>query len=133
MSNGAPPRPVSMKAECWCLCWPHGLQGILSCRLIVPIVRRTWFRRCASGVINRALVLKAKRGQKLNVRKVVLNTAYSRHRCRVEHVFGLMRNDMPEHEMRWIGKVLAKGWIGMRNLSYNCHYRLCYLETVAEV
>ena len=75
---------------------------------------------------------KAKRGQKLNARQVVLNQAYSRHRCRVEHVFGSMRNDMPEHVMRCIGEVRARSWIGMRNLCYNIK-RLCYLETVAKV
>ena len=68
---------------------------------------------------------KAKRGQKLNARQVLLNKAYSRTCCRVEHVFGTMYNDMPEQVMRCIGKVRAKGWIGVRNL--------CYLETVAEV
>jgi len=75
---------------------------------------------------------KAKRGQKLNARQVVLNKAYSRHRCRVEHVVGSMRNDMPEHVMRCIGKVRARSWIGRRNLCYNIK-RLCYLETVAKI
>jgi len=79
-----------------------------------------------------SISFKAPRGQKLNARQIVLNKANSRHSCRVEHVFGTMCNDMPEHEMRWIGKVRAKGWIGMRNLSYNIK-RLCYLEMVAEV
>ncbi len=38
-----------------------------------------------------------------------MGKAYSWHRCRVEYVFGTMRNDMPEHVMRCIGKVRAKG------------------------
>ena len=123
---------MSIIARCWSLCWPHGLLGIRSCGLIVPVVRRTWFRRCVSGGFKPRIGIKAQRGQKLNARQVELNKGYSRHRCHVEHVFGTIRNDMPEHVMRCIGKMRAKGWIGMQNLCYNIK-RLCYWETVAKV
>jgi len=77
---------------------------------------------------NPRIGIKAQRGQKLNARQVALNKGYSRHRCHVEHVFGTIRNDMPEHLI----VVLGKGGPSMQNLCYNIK-RLCYLETVAKV
>ena len=51
------------------------------------------------------------------------NTAKSRTRARVEHVFGFMENTMKITRLRAIGKQRIEGIIGLINLSYNiCRY-----------
>ncbi len=70
---------------------------------------------------------KATRAKALSDRQDGVNRAYSKVRCRVEHVFGSMTNEMPERYMRCIGKTRARTWIGLRNLCYNMR-RLSYLQ-----
>ena len=73
---------------------------------------------------------KGTRTKLLSGRQKQVNCAYSKVRARVEHVFGTMRNEMPERYMRCIGLVRAQTWIGLRNLCYNMK-RLSYLEPSA--
>ena len=73
---------------------------------------------------------KGTRKKSLSYRQKQVNCAYSKVRARVEHVFGTMRNEMPERHMRCIGLVRAQTWIGLRNLCYNMK-RLSYLEPSA--
>ena len=70
---------------------------------------------------------KATRAKSLSRRQDELNRAYSSVRCRVEHVFGSMTNEMPERHMRCIGMARARTWVGLRNLRYNMK-RLSYLQ-----
>ena len=70
---------------------------------------------------------KATRAKSLSRRQDELNRAYSSVRCRVEHVFGSMTNEMPERHMRCIGMARARTWGGLRNLCYNMK-RLSYLQ-----
>ena len=70
---------------------------------------------------------KGTRSKELTKRQADLNRAYSKVRSRVEHVFGAMRMEMPEHRMRCIGMKRARAWIGLRNLCYNIR-RLKSLE-----
>ncbi len=62
---------------------------------------------------------KGTRAAKLTRRQKELNRSYSSVRARVEHVFGAMHMEMPEHTMRCIGIKRAECWIGLRNLCYN--------------
>lgn len=75
---------------------------------------------------------KARRGTPLSDHQRVLNRTYSRVRCRVEHVFGSLRNDMKGGYMRCIGQGRARVWIGLVNLCYNLR-RFSYLEREAVV
>ena len=70
---------------------------------------------------------KGTRSKELTERQADLMRAYSKVRSRVEHVFGAMRMEMPEHRMRCIGRKRARAWIGLRNLWYNI-WRLKSLE-----
>ena len=70
---------------------------------------------------------KGTRSKELTKRQADLNRAYSKVRSRVEHVFGAMRMEMPEHRMRCIGRKRACAWTGLRNLCYNIR-RLKSLE-----
>ena len=70
-------------------------------------------------------------GQTLNARQVSLNQAYSQARWRVEHVCSTMPNAMPEPVMRWIGKVRATGWMGMRRPEPTFYHRVTCIERVA--
>ncbi len=74
---------------------------------------------------------KARRGQPLSSRQRALNHSYSKVRCRVEHVFGAMRNDRKARYMTCLGLDRSRVWIGLGNLCYNIK-RLSYLERVAE-
>ncbi len=74
---------------------------------------------------------KAKRGTPLSDHQRSLNSIYSRVRCRVEHVFGSIRNDLKGGYMRCIGYGRARVWIGLVNLCYNLR-RFSYLEREAE-
>jgi len=47
------------------------------------------------------------------------NREKSRIRCRIEHVFGAMKNRCRDGILRTIGMARAVFWIGMRNLTYN--------------
>ena len=51
-------------------------------------------------------------------RQADLMRAYSKVRLRVEHVFGAMRMEMPEHRMRCIGMKRACARTGLRNQCY---------------
>ena len=73
------------------------------------------------------LTHKAKRGTPLSDHQRSLNRTYSGVRCRVEHVFGSIRNDMKGGYMRCIGQGRARVWIGLVNLCYNLR-RFSYLE-----
>ena len=50
---------------------------------------------------------------------LLLSPIFEADNSRVEHVFGAMRMEMPEHRMRCIGMKRACAWIGLRNLCYN--------------
>jgi len=47
------------------------------------------------------------------------NRLKSKVRCRVEHIFGAMKNRCRDEVLRTIGIARAKFWIGLRNLVYN--------------
>ncbi len=70
---------------------------------------------------------KAKRGQPLSSRQRALPPSYSKVRCRVEHVFGAMRNDRKACYMTCLGLSLSQVWIGLGNLCYNIK-RLSFLQ-----
>ncbi|MFT5130197.1 MAG: IS5 family transposase [Rhodothermales bacterium] len=58
------------------------------------------------------------------------NTARSKVRARVEHVFGHQENSMGRKVVRTIGMARAKFMIGMMNLGYNIN-RLVQLQRIA--
>ncbi len=65
------------------------------------------------------ITYKAKRGQPLRSRQITLNHSYSKVRCRVEHVFGALRNDQKARSMTCLGLNRSRVWIGLGNLCYN--------------
>ncbi len=69
---------------------------------------------------------KAKRGTPLSDHQRSLNRSYSRVRCRVEHVFGSLRNDLKGGYVRCIGYGRVRVWIGLITLCYNLR-RFSYL------
>ena len=71
---------------------------------------------------------KGKRNKPLSEFKKQINTARSRVRCRVEHVFAAQRN-WREKSLRSIGIARARMGIGMMNLTYNMK-RMCFLLRV---
>ena len=71
---------------------------------------------------------KGKRNKPLSEFKKQINTARSRVRCRVEHVFAAQRN-WREKSIRSIGIARARLGIGMMNLTYNMK-RMCFLLRV---
>ena len=73
---------------------------------------------------------KARRGQPLSSRQIALNHSYSKVRCRVEHVFGAMRNDRKVRSMTCLGLNRSRVWIGLGNLCYTIK-RLSYLQRAA--
>jgi IS5 family transposase len=70
------------------------------------------------------------RNRPLSERQEAANTARSKVRGRVEHVFGHQENAMGRKIVRAIGMARAKFKIGMMNLGYNIS-RLVQLERVA--
>jgi hypothetical protein len=70
------------------------------------------------------------RNRPLSERQEAANTARSKVRARVEHVFGHQENAMGRKIVRTIGMARAKFKIGMMNLGYNIS-RLVQLERVA--
>ena len=64
------------------------------------------------------IIHKAKRGTPLSSRQKILNHRYSKVRCRVEHVFGSIRNDMSNRFLLCIGQGRARVRIGLTNLCY---------------
>lgn len=51
------------------------------------------------------------------------NRELSKTRCRVEHVFGFLRNTMKGLKVRCVGKIRATFSVGLQNLTYNiCRY-----------
>ncbi len=76
------------------------------------------------------ITYKAKRGQPLRSHQIALNHSYSKVRCRVEHVFGAMKNERKARSMTCLGFNRSRVWIGLGNLCYNIK-RLRYLERSA--
>ena len=70
------------------------------------------------------------RSRPLSQAQQAANTARSRVRARVEHVFGHQENAMGRKIVRTIGIARARFKIGMMNLGYNMR-RLVQLERVA--
>jgi IS5 family transposase len=62
---------------------------------------------------------KGYRGKPLTEQQKAFNKIKSSVRCRVEHVFGAMKNRCRDEILRSIGFARARFWIGMRNLMYN--------------
>jgi hypothetical protein len=51
------------------------------------------------------------------------NRTKSKVRCRIEHIFGMMKMHVGNEVMRYVGKAGAVFQIGMRNFIYNvCRY-----------
>jgi IS5 family transposase len=71
---------------------------------------------------------RAARNRPLSERQKSANTARSRVRARVEHVFGHQQNSMGGKIVRTIGIARARFKIGMMNLGYNIR-RLLQLES----
>jgi IS5 family transposase len=62
---------------------------------------------------------KGYRNKPLTKEQKQMNKIKSSVRCRVEHVFGAMKNRCRDEILRTIGFGRARFWIGMRNLMYN--------------
>jgi IS5 family transposase len=62
---------------------------------------------------------KGYRNKPLTAAQKTMNKIKSCVRCRVEHVFGAMKNRCRDEVLRSIGFARARFWIGMRNLVYN--------------
>ena len=77
------------------------------------------------------IIHKARRGKPLNSRQKILNHGYSKVRCRVEHVFGSIRNDMSNRSLLCLGQGRARVRIGLTNLCSNIR-RFSYLERIEE-
>jgi IS5 family transposase len=73
---------------------------------------------------------RAARNRPLSERQKSANTARSKVRARVEHVFGHQQNSMGGKIVRTIGIVRARFKIGMMNLGYNIR-RLVQLKRMA--
>lgn len=67
---------------------------------------------------------RAYRNKPLSAEQEDSNTAKSRIRARVEHVFGYMENSMGGNALRSIGLARAKVGVALKNLTYN----LCRVE-----
>jgi len=69
------------------------------------------------------IIEKANRNKPLTDEQKANNKEKSKVRCRVEHVFGFVTQNMGDFCMRCIGFTRAKGIIGLTNLLYNmCRY-----------
>lgn len=68
---------------------------------------------------------RAARAHPLSERQRTANTARSRVRARVEHVFGHQANSMGGKVVRTIGLVRARMKVGMMNLAYNMSRLAC--------
>lgn len=81
---------------------------------------------CAKGLPEGTVSRICKKGcrqRKLTKDEVAENHELSRTRCRVEHVYGWMKNVMGGPIVRCIGISRAKFRIGMQNIAYNlCRY-----------
>ncbi len=78
------------------------------------------------------IIHKAKRGTPLSPRQKILNHRYSKVRCRVEHVFGSIRNDMSNRSLLCLGQGRARVRIGLTNLCSNIR-RFSYRKRVEEM
>jgi IS5 family transposase len=74
---------------------------------------------CISKKTKNRIHEKGYRGHPLTRTQMRNNTAKSKIRARVEHVFGTMANSMGGIIVRSIGKVRAEGNIALMNLAYN--------------
>ena len=69
------------------------------------------------------IIERAFRGKPLTDEQIETNRIKSKTRCRVEHVFGFVTQNMNDFYIRSIGYRRAKGIIGLINLVYNmCRY-----------
>jgi hypothetical protein len=74
------------------------------------------------GVIPQ-IIERAFKGRPLTNEQKESNCIKSKTRCRVEHVFGFVTNNMNDFYIQSIGFQRAKGIIGLINLVYNmCRY-----------
>ena len=76
------------------------------------------FREC--------LHCRAYRNQEISLVTAAFNSAQSGIRCRVEHVFGAMKQKAGNLILRTIGLARAKTKIALRNVAYNLN-RVTYL------
>jgi IS5 family transposase len=69
------------------------------------------------------IIERAFRGKPLTNEQIETNRVKSKTRCRVEHVFGFVTQNMNDFHIQSIGFKRAKGIIGLINLVYNmCRY-----------
>ena len=74
------------------------------------------------GIISQ-IIERRYRGKQLTEEQKGSNRRKSKIRCRVEHVFGFVKNSMKGFYIRSIGYQRVKGVIGLTNLVYNiCRY-----------
>lgn len=78
-------------------------------------------KHCDSQIHERAY-----KNAPLSEEQTLSNTAKSRIRARVEHVFGYQENSMGGNSLRSIGLARAKVGVALKNLSYN----LCRVEVL---
>jgi len=75
-----------------------------------------------AGIIPQ-IIKRSVRGKPLTEEEKAENRIKSKIRCRVEHVFGFIKNSMGGFFIRCIGYKRARGVIGLTNLVYNlCRY-----------
>jgi IS5 family transposase len=76
-------------------------------------------QRCIPKRTKKRIQEKGYRNRPLTKRQKRNNTAKSKIRARVEHVFAIMTNSMKGITLRSIGKIRAQGNIAIMNLAYN--------------
>lgn len=77
-----------------------------------------WVKDITPQIIERAF-----RGKPLTEEQIESNRIKSKTRCRVEHIFGFVTNNMNDFYIKSIGFQRAKGIVGLINLVYNmCRY-----------
>ena len=80
------------------------------------------------GIIPQIIERRYRRKQ-LTDEQIEDNKKKSKIRCRVEHVFGFIKNSMKGFYIRSIGYQRVKGVIGLINLSYN----ICRCEQIVRL
>jgi IS5 family transposase len=88
-------------------------------------------QRCIPETIQNRIHEKGYRNRPLNKTQKRNNTAKSRIRARVEHVFGTMTKSMGGIYIRSIGKTRAHVQIGLMNLAYNIKRYVYIMEAKA--
>ncbi len=79
------------------------------------------------GARNR-VIRRRGRGKQLSEARKKINRVYARNRCRVEHVFGTLVNDLKTKMVRSIGINRARGRITLLNLVYNMRRAMCLCD-----